>query len=73
LSIKDILRGIVLLEEKKEPEILIKKMFFISVIGYTNDNNLFETWRKVIKNQFTQSRDLHIQRWGTTPWHSPPG
>ena len=43
MSIKDILRGIVLLEEKKEPEILIKKMFFISVIGYTNDNNLFET------------------------------
>jgi len=46
LSIKDILRGIVLLEEKKETEILTMKMSFISVIGYTNDNNLFETFIK---------------------------
>jgi len=33
-------------KEKKETEILIMKMFFISVIGYTNDSNLFETFMK---------------------------
>jgi len=44
LSIEGIFRCIVLFQEKKEPEILIMKMFLINIMGYTNDSNLFETF-----------------------------
>ena len=47
MSIKGILRFIVLLQ-RKEREILIVKMFFISIMGCTNDSNLFETFMNYI-------------------------